>query len=124
MATKLKVKALVKHTYPAAQLAVLTKARKYGWLRSLSNVVNPEFPGQVAVVLTLQGTTAIVYPDGEMDRQSAQKDGRLYYRPGWSDPVAVAAAKAAAKRKEELVLAKLKELAEDYAVAQNINPKL
>jgi hypothetical protein len=124
MAVKPKVRVLVKQVYPPAQLAVLTKARQFGWSRSLSNVVNPAHPGQVAVVLTLQGTTAIVYPDGTMDRQSAQKDGRLYYRTGWTDPVAIATAKEVADRRAEKALRILKEEADEYVLSHNIISQL
>ena len=124
MAVKPKVSVLVKQLYPVDQLAVLTKARKFGWNRELNKVINPEFPGKVAVVLTLQGTTAIVYPDGAMDRQTARKDGRLYYRTGWTDPVAIAAAKEAADRRTEKVLQQMKEAADEYVLNHNINHNL
>lgn len=88
MAVQPKVRVLVKHIYPPEQTAALLKARKFGWVQSPDKVINPDLPGQVAVVITMHGTTAIVYPDGETHRQSGQKDGRLYFRDGWYDPVA------------------------------------
>ena len=122
MATKPKL--LVKQVLPALQLAAVKKAQTFGWVTSQAVVTNHSHPGKVAIVMTMQGTVGVVYQDGTMDRQTAQKTGGLVYRSGWTDAAAIAAANEAAKRKTDRALELLKEAAEEFTRTHNVNLSL
>ena len=109
---------------PANQLISVKKAQAFGWVVSQAVVTNQSHLGEVAVVLTMQGTVGVVYPDGVMDRQTAQKSGGLIYRSGWSDAAEIAAAKELADRRADRALSLLKAFAEEFTRTHNVNHSL
>ena len=62
----------------------LSKLIKFGWKLHGQYAISDEEDG-VAAVLLAKENNAVLYPDGSVDRSTAQKGGRVKWRKGWYD---------------------------------------